>query len=301
MKNITFLFTFFLFLNSIFSQEIIIDESNISNELSEKSKQFFFEYLIDNKINNEFKSVKIGTNEYLIKDSTLLEKYFKYSYFKRPNKIFLMKFNNFLLSNVFNSNEENIINNLNYIIPYSSPELYNYMILMDGMKINPLKIEIASPFELQLNKKEIHRIYFKKNGLIDKVEELVESSSKKDTLLVKKITTYEYYKNTLKNKKVEYKNIHTSQTVEITLFLFDKTSKLTEVKTEKFTYNNGEPNISTTQTIYTYKTRNLTEVKTNFKGKILNGYTINYDKNIVTVNPLMECRNCEPFRYTLIK
>lgn len=286
-----------------FSQNIGVTTVKGNKDILFEAERFFYEYLVNNEINKKFTSFKIEEKEYLIRDSILLEKYFNYSQFKRPKKEFLTKFSDFLQENLFNSSDHIIKKNLMYILPFSSSEFYNYVILLDGIKLEKLKLELQSPFKEQLYKKEIHRFYFSHGGFIEKVEELVETSSKKDTLLLKLSSKFEYSDKLLKKKILEYKNVYTNQITEVKFYSFDKSGKLLNLENDVFKYNEKLELISKTSllTKYNYKNGNLTEIKTTLNGKISKGFKIKYANQKISVEPLTNCFDCETYTYTLIK
>jgi hypothetical protein len=282
-------------------QEVVITEQSSNRELNEKAEKFFFENLIGNKQNNNFKSVLIGDRLYNLKDSVLLQKYSEYAYFKRPSGHFLKSFTTFLMNDLFKTNDANVLKNIHYSLPFSSSELYDFYVIKEGLKIDNYTLQIATPFNESLYKQEFRKMYFHTSGVIEKVEELVESTHKPDSLLLNKLTTFTYVKGLLNEKVIAHYNIHTGQLTQKDIFKFDKQGKLIEVIKETLTYNNPTPKISIRNTIFTYNKGNLTEIKSMLKDKnlILYGYTIHYDKDKIEVMPLVSKFDSETFSYTL--
>lgn len=299
MKNL--LFILFIFSYSAVAQETLPSVSNGHRELNEKAEKFFFENLIGNKQNKNFKSVLIGDRLYDLNDSLLLQKHPEYAYFKRPSGDFLKSFTTFLMNDLFKTNDAKVLKNIHYSLPFSSSELYGFYVIKEGLKIDNYTLQIATPFNESLYKKEIKKIHFNKNGLIDKVEELVETNYKPDTLLLNRLTTYTYSKGILIEKIIEHKNIHTGQQTQVDSFLFDKYGKLKEVKIEKYNYRNEAPEVSKSLTLYKYNNGNLTEIKTSYRDKVISSYSINYENNRIEVNPLDSCYSCVTFNFLLKK
>ncbi|MCZ8089401.1 MAG: hypothetical protein O9282_13040 [Flavobacterium sp.] len=296
------LFIFFiLFPLSVLGQETVKKVSLENLEIIEESEKFFFENLIDNKQNIDFKFVSIGDRLYNLKDSILLEKHPKYSFFKQPDNKFVNNFSTYLLDNLFKTKESNVLNNIKYVLKYSSNELYNFVIAKDGLKIDKYTLEISSPFIETLYKKEIRKIYFDKFGLIEKVEELVESNHKPDTLQLNRLTTFVYSKGIIKEKVIEHRNIHSGFKTQKDIFKFDSSGKLTEVLKE--TYNDDKMNLKkrTISTYYKYEKNNLIQVKSimNEKNLLLYGYEIKYNVNNIEAIPLISRHNT--YKYTLNK
>lgn len=299
MKNF---FLFFILLNfSVLGQEIVTKVSTNNRKIIEESEKFFFENLIDNKLNIDFKFVTIDDKLFNLKDSILLEKHAKYSYFKQPNNKFVNNFSTDLLDNLFKTKETNVLKNIKYILEFSSNELYDFYIIKEGLKIDKYTLEISSPYRQTLYKKEIRKIYFDKSGLIEKVEELVESKYKPDALQLNKLTTFLYSKGLIKEKVIEHRNIHSGFTTQKDIFKFDNLGKLTEVLKE--TYNDDKMNLKTRTigTYYKYEKNNLIEIKSIMieKNLTLSGYEIKYNTNNIEVNPLNSRQNS--YRYTLSK
>ena len=300
MKNII-LSIFIILTFKVNGQEIIPTVSSEKFEMIKESEKFFYENLVGNKINNGYKSIFIEGRLYDINDIALLEKYSEFSFFKRPDSEFVKNFSTYLLDNLFKSKESNVVKNINYILKYSSNELYNFAFSKEGLKIDKNTLEISSPFIETLYKKEIRKIYFDKFGLIEKVEELVESNHKPDTLQLNRLTTFLYSKGILKEKVIEYRNIHSGFITQKDIFKFDSLGKLNEVLKE--TYNNDKMNLKnrTIITYYKYEKNNLIEIKSIMSEKklLLYGYEIKYNVNNIVVIPLISRHNT--YNYTLSK
>lgn len=299
MKNFYLLFILFYF--PVVGQEIVTKVSVDNREIIEESEKFFFENLIDNKLTLDFKFVTIGDKLFNLKDSILLEKHSKYSFFKQPNNEFVTNFSTYLLDNLFKTKETNVLKNIKYILKFSSNELYNFFIIKEGLKIDKYTLEISSPYKQSLYKKEIRKIYFDKSGLIEKVEELVESKYKPDTLQLNRLTTFVYSKGLIKEKVIEHRNIHSGFITQKDIFKFDNFGKLTEVLKE--TYKDDKMNLKTRTigTYYKYEKNNLIEIKSIMieKNLTISGYEIKYNTNNIEVNPIISRQNS--YRYTLSK
>jgi hypothetical protein len=301
MKRLITLFLSLTHSLFVIGQELAVSKENTKSEIIEESEKFFFENLIKNKINKEFTSVKIREQIYSLQDPKQLEKYAEYSYFKRPGAEFRREFFAFLILHVFQSNDnKTLADNLNYILPFASNELYDYSVMEDGLKTGRLTLEITTPFRETVYQKEIRRIYFHSNGLIDKVEQLIESRTQPDTLLQNSITTFTYSKNRLKEKRHEHFNVFTKQITQVNTFKFNSIGQLKETNSDRYSFSAEGPKISTNQTNFIYYNGNLIALQFIFKGKVINGYSIFYNKRTITVNQLTPCMDCASYEYQLV-
>lgn len=288
MRGILIIYVLFPFL--LFGQEVS-DVAPLSSQrfIEEESTKFFFQNLIDNKMNAKFKFVNIGNNKYSLTDRNLPEMYPKYSYFQQPSLEFFSNFSTYLLDSLFKTEDSIVLKNLQLSLKFASSEFYSFLFVNEGLDKENYRLDITSPFNGVFSEKKIRNIYFNKSGLIEKVEEYMESKQYPDTMKLKSITTFLYSKGFLKEKIIERINIHSGFTTEKQTFKFNHLGNLKEMIMETFNDPGMKVKPKTIRTICEYKNGNLTKILTTIdKKRLIYGYEITYNSNSIEAKSMID-------------